>query len=120
MKKRTRKQVAEISEPERPMPIGTPFKKGESGNPGGRSKSEREVVEAARGHGVAVIDRMAQMFFEDGNLHAGEVLLDRAYGRAKQKVEISGEDGGPVRVAAVREQLAARLVKLLGPGEDPA
>lgn len=89
------------------------FAKGASPNPGGRSKSEREVVEAARAHGVKIIERLAEMFFEDGNLYAGVEILNRAYGRAKQKVELTGEDGGAVRVEAVREVLAARFTKLL-------
>jgi len=87
--------------------------KGAALNPGGRSKSERDVVEAARLHGVAIIAKLAEMFFEGGNVEAGKEILNRAYGKAKQKVELTGVDDGPIQVAAVRELLAARFVNLL-------
>lgn len=83
-------------------------------NPGGRTKQERDVVEAARGHGVAIIERLAEMFFHDGNVYAGIEVLNRGFGKASQKVVLVGDDdGGPVKVQAVREILVERFAKLI-------
>ena len=38
-----------------------------------------------------------------GDIRAAEVLLDRAYGKAKQALEMSGKDGGPMSITITRE-----------------
>lgn len=75
------------------------FKPGQSGNPNGRPKKipeldkllaevlgeEKDGITAAE----AILKRLRQQAAA-GNIRAAEVLLDRAYGKAKQSVEVSG------------------------------
>lgn len=77
-----------------------PAKKGEIRNPNGRPKKlpaldtliaeimgeEKEGISAAD----AILRKLRQMATQ-GNLRAAEILLDRAYGKAKQVVENKGE-----------------------------
>jgi hypothetical protein len=74
------------------------FKKGQSGNPNGRPKKipeldkllaevlgeEKDGIEAAR---VILIALRAKAM--RGNTRAAEILLDRAYGKAKQTVNVN-------------------------------
>lgn len=82
------------------------FKKGQSGNPNGRPKKlpqidtliadilgeEKDGTTAAE----AILKKLRQMA-ASGNLKAAEMLLDRAYGKAKQAIEHTGKDGGPIQ-----------------------
>lgn len=78
-------------------PRGRPFPKGVSGNPGGRPKEEREVVEAIRLRGLELVEKLMELALQDGNVLAIKEALDRGYGKAKQVVEVGGAGGGPVR-----------------------
>ena len=78
------------------------FKKGKSGNPGGRPKKlpnlsvllaevlgeEKDGIEAAK-----VILMALRLKATKGDVRAAEVLLERAYGKAQQNIELSGEIG---------------------------
>ena len=78
----------------------TEFKKGQSGNPNGRPKKipqldvlladvlgeEKDGKTAAEAILMALRAKAAR-----GDVRAAEVLLDRAYGKAKQDLNISGE-----------------------------
>lgn len=68
-------------------------------NPGGRPKEEREVVEALRAKGHVLVKLLLRAA-RKGNVKAIEVAFDRAYGKAKQVVELGGEGGGPIRLDA--------------------
>jgi hypothetical protein len=75
-----------------------PFKKGQSGNPNGRPKKipeldklladvlgeEKDGLTAAE----AILMKLRQMA-ASGNIRAAEVLLDRAYGKAKQSMDVT-------------------------------
>ncbi len=89
------------------------FKKGQSGNPGGRPKALIAVKEAAQAHGTAAIKKLA-FLMENGDSDAAKIsackeLLDRAYGKATQP--IAGDDDMP----AIR---AALKVAFVGSGSD--
>jgi hypothetical protein len=81
-----------------------PFVKGQSGNPAGRRKktsAEREVEELARDHGPDAIARLRHWMDSDdarASAYAANSLLDRAYGKPKQRNEHTGEGGGPLAV----------------------
>ena len=75
------------------------WKPGQSGNPGGRPASEREVTEAARKlmiEGVQMLgeimrDRKAQAV---ARVRAVEILAERGYGKAPQKVIVETDVAG--------------------------
>ncbi len=78
-----------------------PFAKGQSGNPGGRPKALRAVEDAAREHTPAAIETLATICGDAAQPAAARVtaansLLDRAWGRARQAVEVAGQNGGTV------------------------
>lgn len=76
--------------------IGRPFKKGESGNPGGRPKVAAEVRELARQHTADAIQTLVSIMTNPksapaARVSAATVLLDRGYGKPPQAVELSNE-----------------------------
>jgi hypothetical protein len=94
---------------------GRPIPKGVSGNPGGRPKTPPELAEAFRGRtmkSLEVLDKVQSDYLrgnyvdEEGHAHvapkageaikASEVFLDRGWGTAPQKVELTGKDGKPI------------------------
>jgi len=69
------------------------FRKGKSGNPGGRPKVLGELQELARQHAPEVIAELARLAVkarsETARIAAGRELLDRGFGRARQSMEVS-------------------------------
>jgi hypothetical protein len=70
---------------------GRPFKKGESGNPGGRPKVIAELRALARAHAPDAIKELARLAIkaksETARVAAIRELLDRGYGKTQQMVE---------------------------------
>ncbi len=74
------------------------FKKGQSGNPGGRPREVAEVRELAKEHGPAAIERLVELMASDNErtaVAACEAILNRGYGRPAQSVTLAGEEDGP-------------------------
>ncbi len=81
------------------------FKKGQSGNPGGRPKALADVVELTRAHTVAAVETLASLMADAetppaARVAAANALLDRAWGKPTQP--LGGEDGGPLQVVIRR------------------
>jgi Family of unknown function (DUF5681) len=73
------------------MTIGKPFKKGQSGNPGGRPKVVAEVKELARTHTGAAIETLVSIMSNPkaapaARVSAANSLLDRGYGKPAQHI----------------------------------
>jgi Family of unknown function (DUF5681) len=71
---------------------GRPFAKGQSGNPGGRPKELRDVIELARSHGPEAIKTLADIMNNDQSPPAARVgaataILDRGYGKPPQTID---------------------------------
>lgn len=75
-----------------------PYKKGESGNPGGRSKGIDKVTLLARVHTQASINKLAHWLNSDNakaSVAAATSLLNRGWGMPKQQMQALDEDGKP-------------------------
>jgi len=67
------------------------FKKGQSGNPSGRNKSEAAALHRIKGLTFRAIDRMGKLMESDNEtvaLNAAKDILDRGLGKAKQNVAV--------------------------------
>jgi hypothetical protein len=83
------------------------WKKGQSGNPKGRPKKlphleelladilgeDKEGITAAE-----AILRALRAKATKGDIRAAEVLLERAYGKAKQGIELTGANSEPIQI----------------------
>ena len=74
------------------------FKKGQSGNPGGRPKVVAEVKELAREYTSEAIETLVSIMTNPKSAPASRVsaansLLDRGYGKPPQHQHITGADG---------------------------
>lgn len=104
------------------------FKAGQSGNPGGKSKLELEVRRMAREWSPEVMAKMIDICLTTDDervaVVAGEKILERAYGKARELQPGEGED--PALAAKVsrltadeRDALKALLLKAVGKDEAP-
>jgi len=67
-----------------------PFKKGQSGNPGGRPKAEKEVVEAARAAGPRCVEVLVDLLDHNDSrvrMAAADQLFNRGFGKPRQSIE---------------------------------
>jgi hypothetical protein len=98
------------------------FKPGQSGNPGGRPKSD--VVSLARQHTPEAINRLVALMRQDDNLdiaiQATTALLDRSWGKPPQAIlaridgelNIGGIDAPPIINESDAEWLERRRAAL--------
>ena len=71
--------------------VGRPFPKGQSGNPGGRPKELRDVIELARSHTTDAIETLVAAMNSDSapwgaRIAAANAILDRGWGKPEQTV----------------------------------
>ncbi len=104
----------------------TQFQPGRSGNAGGRPKKTpltdacRELLNkpapddpAGRNYAEAIVERLAKAALA-GSIPAAREIADRAEGKARQSMEVSGPDGKAVELQNMTdEQLAQRLSELM-------
>ena len=72
------------------------FVKGQSGNPNGRRKESKDVIELAKKHTAEAIRKLAEIMRGDNTraaVHAANSLLDRAHGKPVQQLNHAGHEG---------------------------
>jgi hypothetical protein len=84
------------------------FPKGKTGNPNGRPKKlpNLDALLAAElgedtDQGKSNMRKILQGLLKaaaKGNHRAAEILLERAYGKVKQNLEVSGQQGGAIQI----------------------
>jgi poly-beta-hydroxyalkanoate depolymerase len=80
-----------------------PWKPGQSGNPGGRPKRDlaAEIARAIFEQDSEAITRAFAAELKKANAKVFTALADRAYGKPRQQIDWTGEDGGPVQTSIV-------------------
>ncbi len=99
------------SEPPKKKATGRPFVKGQSGNPSGKPKANREITEMCREAGPDIIKRLiqiAQSGDEEYALPAMKELLNRGYGKSENISSIKIESGENL----TDDELTARIAEL--------
>ena len=102
-----------------------PWPKGVSGNPGGRPKKTpladacRELLDkpvpgdrSGRSYAEAIAEKLAKKALA-GNIPAAREIADRAEGKARQAMEVSGPEGGALDYRNMTdEELDKRIAEL--------
>jgi hypothetical protein len=76
--------------------VGRPFEKGKSGNPGGRPREIQEIVDLARTNSVDAVNTLARIMRDPDAPHQAQIaaansMLDRAFGKPKETVDLTGK-----------------------------
>ena len=82
---------------------GRPFEKGQSGNPNGRPKTPEEFKQLARENSLAALQKVIAIMHNDeaklnDQLKAAEMVMDRAWGKPIQGMEVSGPEGNALTI----------------------
>ncbi len=78
-----------------------PFKPGQSGNKSGRPTIVKEIKVLALKHSARAFQRIVELSESDDPkvaIVASKEILDRAYGKPAQAVEVTGKEGGAIAV----------------------
>jgi hypothetical protein len=76
--------------------VGRPFEKGKSGSPGGRPREIQEIVDLARTNSVDAVNTLARIMRDPDAPHQAQIaaansMLDRAFGKPKETVDLTGK-----------------------------
>lgn len=101
--------------------LAPPWKKGQSGNPSGRPKVPRPVVDKARELSVEAIETLAAVMRDTGATPAARVtaaqsILDRAWGKPTQPIDANVNVLD--RLSEQDAALALTVLESLANGED--
>lgn len=81
------------------------FKKGQSGNPGGRPKETKDVRDLARQYTEQAVLKLVYWMNQGANPRASvaacTALLDRAWGKPAQELELSAKDGASLPIQVI-------------------
>jgi len=100
---------------------GYGFKKGVSGNPSGGVKIPTEVIQTARASTLIAITALVRVCTRGRNenavVNAAEAILNRAWGKPLEKMELTGAEGGPLQHEDVTQltiaEKAARILQII-------
>ena len=107
---------------QRPKGIGG-FKKGQSGNPGGRPKDAEGIRELARSHAAEAVETLASIMNDkekppNARANAASAILDRAFGKPTQTVDATTRRVDPDSFSD--DELLAYLLEARGGEPAPA
>ena len=93
------------------------WKKGQSGNPGGRPRAEIHVRDLAREHTAEALAVMVEVMRNKkapatARLGAAQGLIDRAWGKPAQTI-VGDDEADPVRIEISDREQARRIALIL-------
>ena len=102
------------------------WKPGQSGNPAGRPALEREITREARALSQDALMQLADVMRDRkaqaiARVRAVEIIFERAYGKAPQKIILDGDTAGmanPALAAFIRVQMEDMARTIEGSAED--
>lgn len=104
-----------------------PWRKGQSGNPGGSSKKQRfrarmnEILDRETKEGQTIEESMCEAQAVEalnGSVQHFVAIRDTVDGKPRQSLELTGADGGAISI--IHAELDQRISELLERGEDRA
>lgn len=90
-----------------------PWQAGQTGNPRGRPKKSREIQELAREDTLEAYNTIKKIMRRSDQklaLQAAQWIVERAWGKVKTAIEMTGKDGGPIEQVTVTDTEAARMI----------